>query len=51
MAELVREIEAIDIPKLKELMNMLFGDDEWKDIQRLGGMNIPHRIDHQHRSD
>ena len=38
MAELVREIEAVDIPKLKELMNLVFGDDEWKDIQRLGGM-------------
>ena len=38
MAELVREIEAVDIPKLKELMNLVFGDDEWKGIQRLGGM-------------
>lgn len=38
MAELVREIESVDIPKLKELMKMVFGDDEWKDIQRLGGM-------------
>ena len=38
MAELVREIEAVDIPKLKELMGLVFGDDEWKDIQRLGGM-------------
>ena len=38
MAELVREIEAVDIPKLKELMTLVFGDDEWKDIQRLGGM-------------
>ena len=38
MAELVREIESVDIPKLKDLMKMVFGDDEWKDIQRLGGM-------------
>ena len=38
MAELVREIEAVDIPKLKALMTLVFGDDEWKDIQRLGGM-------------
>ena len=38
MAELVREIESVDIPKLKELMKMVFGDDECKDIQRLGGM-------------
>ena len=38
MAELVRKIEPVDIPKLKELMKMVFGDDEWKDIQRLGGM-------------
>lgn len=38
MAELVREIEAVDIPKLKDLMTEVFGDEEWKDIQRLGGM-------------
>ena len=38
MAELVKEIEAVDIPKLKDLMNLVFGDEEWKDIQRLGGM-------------
>ena len=38
MAELVREIEAVDIPKLKDLMTKVFGDSEWKDIQRLGGM-------------
>ena len=38
MAELVRKIEAVDIPKLKELMNLVFGDNEWIDIQRLGGM-------------
>ena len=38
MAELVREIEAIDIPKLHDLMKLVFGDGDWKDIQRLGGM-------------
>lgn len=38
MAELVREIEAIDIPKLHELMTKVFGEGEWKDIKRLGGM-------------
>ena len=38
MAELVREIEAVDIPKLRELMKLVFGDEEWKDICRLGGM-------------
>lgn len=38
MAELVREIEAVDIPKLKELMKLVFGDESWKDIHRLGGM-------------
>ena len=38
MAELVREIEVIDIPKLHELVKLVFGDEEWKDIERLGGM-------------
>lgn len=38
MAELVREIEAVDIPKLKDLMTLVFGDGEWKSIARLGGM-------------
>lgn len=38
MAELVREIESADIPKLRELMQLVFGDGEWKDISRLGGM-------------
>ncbi len=38
MAELVREIEEADLPKLKELMTEVFGDGEWKDIRRLGGM-------------
>lgn len=38
MADLVREIEMVDIPKLHELMKLVFGDSEWKDIKRLGGM-------------
>ena len=38
MAELVREIEAEDLPKLKGLMAVVFGDGEWQSIARLGGM-------------
>ena len=38
MAELIREIEAADIPQLHELVKLVFGDGEWKDIARLGGM-------------
>lgn len=38
MAELVREIEKMDIPKLHDLMKTVFGDSEWSDIHRLGGM-------------
>lgn len=38
MAELVREIEEQDLPKLRDLLTEVFGDCEWKDIQRLGGM-------------
>lgn len=38
MTELIREIEDADIPKLKEILKMLFNDDEWTDILRLGGM-------------
>ncbi len=38
MAELVREIEAEDLPKLKDLMAVVFGDGEWQSIARLGGM-------------
>ena len=45
MAELVREIEETDIPQLKDLMKKVFGDDEWIDIKRLGGMtNHSYRI-------
>ena len=38
MADLIREIEEADIPALKDLMKLVFGDDEWKEIVRLGGM-------------
>jgi len=38
MAELVREIEAEDLPRLKDLMTVVFGDGEWQSIARLGGM-------------
>ncbi|MBQ9621478.1 MAG: phosphotransferase family protein, partial [Atopobiaceae bacterium] len=38
MAELVREIEEQDIPKLKELLTLVFGDGEYTGIERLGGM-------------
>lgn len=38
MAELVRRIEEFDIPKLHDLMKLVFNDGEWDDIQRLGGM-------------
>lgn len=45
MAELVREIEKNDIPKLQELMKLTFGEDIWIDIRRLGGMtNHSYRI-------
>ena len=38
MAELIREIEAEDLPKIKELLMKVFPDGEYKDIKRLGGM-------------
>lgn len=38
MTELIREIEEKDIPKLKDLMVIVFQDDTWIDIQRLGGL-------------
>ena len=45
MAELIREIEASDLPKLRELLTQVFGSGEWRDIQRLGGMtNHSYRI-------
>lgn len=38
MADLLRKIEEADIPKLRELMALVFGNDAWQDIMRLGGM-------------
>ena len=38
MAELIRKIEEQDLAKLHDLLNEVFGDGEWKDIERLGGM-------------
>ena len=38
MAELIRNIEEEDIPKLKELMKLVFHDPSWTDLKRLGGM-------------
>ncbi len=38
MSELIREIEEADIPQIRDLLKMVFGDAEWKEIQRLGGM-------------
>ena len=45
MAELIREIESEDIPKLHDLMKLVFDDGEWTDIERLGGlMNHSYKI-------
>ena len=38
MGELIREINQDDIPKLHELLKLVFNDDEWSSIVRLGGM-------------
>lgn len=38
MAELVRAIEAEDLPKVKALLETVFKSGEYSDIQRLGGM-------------
>ncbi len=38
MAELIRQIESADLPKLRALMEQVVGSGEWQDIQRLGGM-------------
>ncbi len=38
MAELIRKIEEVDIPKLRDLLMIVFKDDSWTNIQRLGGM-------------
>ncbi len=36
--ELVREIETMDLPRLAELLEKVFGDSKYTDIKRLGGM-------------
>lgn len=38
MPDLVRHIEPNDIPKLHDLMKLVFKDERWSDISRLGGM-------------
>jgi len=38
MAELVREIIKEDIPELKQTLKEVFGDDQYNDLERLGGM-------------
>lgn len=38
MAELKRVIESADIPRLHELMELVFGEGDWNKIERLGGM-------------
>ena len=38
MAELIRKIEEQDLPELHNLMREVFGNGEWEDIERLGGM-------------
>jgi len=38
MNELKREIVERDLPRVRELLKIVFGSDEYKDIHRLGGM-------------
>ena len=38
MAELVRQIEAADLPQITDLLQRVFGSSEHADIKRLGGM-------------
>ncbi|MDO5138112.1 MAG: choline/ethanolamine kinase family protein [Oscillospiraceae bacterium] len=38
MAELVRQIEQEDLPKIRELLKKVFPDGDYADIERLGGM-------------
>lgn len=38
MAELIRKIEAEDIPKVKAVLSKVFADETYTDILRLGGM-------------
>lgn len=45
MAELMRVIESSDIPRIKELLRIVFGNDKYIEIIRLGGMtNRSYRI-------
>lgn len=45
MAELIRQIEQEDIPRLHKLMEIVFQNGGWKEITRLGGMtNRSYRI-------
>ena len=37
MAELVRKIEAVDLPKIADLLLEVFGNAEYAEIERLGG--------------
>lgn len=38
MAELVRKIEQEDLPRVADLLKLVFGDSSYEDIQRLAGM-------------
>lgn len=38
MAELVRQIEEADLPQIADLLQLVFGDPNYSDIKRLGGM-------------
>lgn len=38
MSELVRQIEEKDIPELKQILKIVFEDDTYSEIKRLGGM-------------
>lgn len=45
MSELVRQIEEKDIPLIKELLKKVFSNDEYLEMERLGGMtNHSYRI-------
>lgn len=38
MAKLLRVIEEQDLPRIRELLEIVFGDNRYRDIERLGGM-------------
>lgn len=38
MSELIRKIEENDLPMLRQLLLEVLKDDQWKEIERLGGM-------------